>query len=346
MSFHALSLTITIAISTLYHVNCAALFGSDAFGLSVEQPMPCSQYPCKVTDAAAFSSNKTLIGARYAFLQTLRHRGHGSIRYDIVPPHGNFLIFLNGKEPLTYYLVISDVSATFNHPNFTQSITRVPKVSLTQSRDPWLSIWVSVSAREPAFIKLGYGYPMDANTLFTFTPDRKKVPKNYAVDAFLSELESSYIAGVELVRQAVVTSEPIVLDPSPKLILPEQRRREHEMLSNGQFYLPVANLPFTARGLMEEVNKFELTEKEMLALQYSVQTPGNFLFNVLQNKKKPGLKGYLRADFRTARRTTPGQDLVLEVVIPGGSSPIHDHGNASAVIKYCAGDLLLSITIQ
>ncbi|XP_055346534.1 uncharacterized protein LOC129594012 [Paramacrobiotus metropolitanus] len=175
---------------------------------------------------------------------------------------------------------------------------RVPKLSLTQSRDPWISIWVSVSAREPAFIKVGYGYPMDANTLFTFSPDRRKVPKNYQIDAFINQIQYIQI---------------------------------------NDFYLPVAGLPLAARGLLEEVIKLELTEEEIVALQYSVQTPGSFLYNILQKKKKPGLKRYLRADFRSARRTAPGQDIVLEVVVPGGSSPIRDHGNASAVIKVLYG---------
>ncbi|XP_055346552.1 uncharacterized protein LOC129594033 [Paramacrobiotus metropolitanus] len=345
MSIQAFHLVTVVVLSTLYCSDCAALSGNDTFSSPAEQATDC-QYPCHFGDLFTPSPNTSLNAdwSGYSYSMLLRHRGHGTVRFDIVPPKRNFWIYLNSFGGVrisgfwnVYGILISDVSATFNHPNFTQSTTRVPKVSLTQSRDPWMSIWVSVSAREPAFVKVGYGYPMDANTLFTFTPDRRKVPKNYQVDAFVSQTEAIQINGVKMARYPVVTSEPIVQDPSPKLILPEQRRREHEVLSIGQFYLPVARLPLAARGLLEEVSKFELTEEEIIAMQHSVKTPGSFLYNVLQKKKKPGLKEYLRADFRTARRTAPGQDLVLELVIPRGSSPIRDHGNASAVIKVLYG---------
>ncbi|XP_055346525.1 uncharacterized protein LOC129594005 [Paramacrobiotus metropolitanus] len=181
---------------------------------------------------------------------------------------------------------------------------------------------------------------METNTLFTFTPDPTKVPKNYLVDAFLNRLQYIQLEyGVELVHSPMVRHDPILLDPSPKLILPEQRRREHDMLTNGQFYLPAANLPFAARGLLEQVKNFELTEEEIMAIQYSVQTEGRFLYNIIKGKGKPGLTGYLRADLQTARRTAPGQEMVLEIWLPSGASSIHNHGDSSAVIKVLHGKI-------
>ncbi|XP_055357445.1 uncharacterized protein LOC129602452 [Paramacrobiotus metropolitanus] len=268
---------------------------------------------------------------------TLRYRGRGTVEFTIVPPKHTYIIALN-----EYQIIITtthDYWANFTHPNFTNSLVHNATSSLSMSKNPWLRIWLSFSARKPAFIKLGSGDLMHSNTIMQFSPNYV----DYKEDPFISQLTTIRLdSSVNLYKdtQPRVTMDPIILDPSPFLIPPQLRGRQHDQLHDEHFYLPVARLPWAARGLFEQVQNFELSDTEIKAIQYSVTTEGKFLFNVRQQKVLAGhFPGYLRADMQEPRRTAPGQEMVLEIWLPGQSSPIHNHGETSGIIKVLHGKI-------
>ncbi|GFG10268.1 cysteine dioxygenase [Aspergillus udagawae] len=93
------------------------------------------------------------------------------------------------------------------------------------------------------------------------------------------------------------------------------------------------------------------------AIHRSVITPGCWAYNKLKEKSKDHdpANGYLRitvgpnmviastvhedAVLIVPQGNSPGVPYVMEIWPPGNSSPIHDHGNASAIIKVLEGQI-------
>jgi len=78
------------------------------------------------------------------------------------------------------------------------------------------------------------------------------------------------------------------------------------------------------------------------AIQRSVSTEGLLGWNLLKAKStefgKDNFKGtYLRITLGYNLGDSPGVPYVLEIWPAGHYSPIHDHGDANAVIKVCLG---------
>ncbi|GFF34327.1 cysteine dioxygenase [Aspergillus udagawae] len=77
------------------------------------------------------------------------------------------------------------------------------------------------------------------------------------------------------------------------------------------------------------------------AIHRSVITPGCWAYNKLKEKSKDHdpANGYLRVTVGPNMGNSPGVPYVMEIWPPGNSSPIHDHGNASAIIKVLEGQI-------
>ncbi|KAK0549523.1 hypothetical protein OC844_006857 [Tilletia horrida] len=73
------------------------------------------------------------------------------------------------------------------------------------------------------------------------------------------------------------------------------------------------------------------------AIQYSITTPGALCHTKLGEKEKQF--GYLRVTIDNNQGDSPGQPYVLELWPAGNGSPIHNHGNANAVIKVLHGKI-------
>ena len=84
------------------------------------------------------------------------------------------------------------------------------------------------------------------------------------------------------------------------------------------------------------------------AIRFSIKTPGKILFKKLEDKKNefgPGktTETYLRVTLGEFRGDSPGIPYVLEIWPSNHGSPIHNHGNAFAVIKVLFGGLTISV---
>ena len=80
------------------------------------------------------------------------------------------------------------------------------------------------------------------------------------------------------------------------------------------------------------------------AIRYSIKTKGKILYNKLKEKsdefgESNPLETYLRVTLGMYRGNSPGIPYVLEIWPHQHYSPIHDHGNAYAVIKVVHGSI-------
>ncbi|KAJ5785332.1 uncharacterized protein N7503_010544 [Penicillium pulvis] len=108
-----------------------------------------------------------------------------------------------------------------------------------------------------------------------------------------------------------------------------------------------ANLPEACRKLYHNIAgpriALEAEFKELAdTIHKSVMTEGRFAYKLLREKCKT-LKDlpntYLRITIGSAQGNSPGIPYVMEIWPPGHKSPIHDHGNACAVIRVLSGSI-------
>ncbi|MDA8519564.1 cysteine dioxygenase [Acidovorax sp. NCPPB 4044] len=138
---------------------------------------------------------------------------------------------------------------------------------------------------------------------------------------------------------------PVNLDPAPLVVRPEDITLD----LIAQNTVSVAqNLPKECQLLYANVAgpNIRLASPDFpefaQAIQYSIATPGKMCFEKL--KEKAGGEGgfsYLRITLDGNLGDSPGQPYVLEVWPAGSHSPIHDHGQANAIIKVLHGQILI-----
>ena len=79
------------------------------------------------------------------------------------------------------------------------------------------------------------------------------------------------------------------------------------------------------------------------AINYSISTEGKILNEKLKEKGKDHGMSYLRVTLGPNRGSSPGVPYVLEIWPANSESPIHNHGNAYAVIKVLHGAIKVTI---
>ncbi|KAL9962279.1 hypothetical protein ACROYT_G031366 [Oculina patagonica] len=133
---------------------------------------------------------------------------------------------------------------------------------------------------------------------------------------------------------------PLVLDSS-KATLPE--------LGSNHFVMS-ASLPATCQELYGNVASPDValdwpysSPRLSDAINYSINTEGKILYEKLSEKSKDGGMSYLRVTLGTHRGFSTGIPYVLEIWPAGSESPIHNHGNAYAVIKVLHGAIKVTV---
>jgi hypothetical protein len=203
------------------------------------------------------------------------------------------------------------------------------------------SIWISVYAKdrhefENNFIKIGQGYVMEANIIAEFTAKNKK---GYELLSNIKHLELDENIHVQericLVEHFVKDREPIILTKKPDFIdfdrnlvfpsdLPEEGKKLYDRIEN--------------------LGNSDIDKKLIEAINFSLYTKDCLLYERLKekklNQKDPNMT-YLRVPFGydVGASGQPGQPIVLEIWPKGHYSPVHNHGDAVAVIKLLSGTL-------
>lgn len=136
---------------------------------------------------------------------------------------------------------------------------------------------------------------------------------------------------------------PVNLDPSPYIV--PSAEVSLEKLSDNSVTV-IADLPNACQRLYANVAgpSINLQPADFPdfaeAIQYSIITPNALCYNKLAEKDP--IFGYLRITIDPNLGDSPGQPYVLEIWPAGNGSPIHDHGDACAVIKVLHGQIHVS----
>jgi len=133
---------------------------------------------------------------------------------------------------------------------------------------------------------------------------------------------------------------PLVLDSSKTTL---------DILSTNHFTMS-ASLPATCRELYENVSSpgvaldWPYSNPRLSdAITYSINTEGKILNKKLKEKEERGDFQYLRVTVGSDRGSSPGIPYVLEIWPAKSESPIHNHGNAFAVIKVLYGAVKVTV---
>lgn len=124
-------------------------------------------------------------------------------------------------------------------------------------------------------------------------------------------------------------------------------------LDEGDFIFS-ASLPPACRELYENIKGCHLNYPEEVtgvklsdAIRFSIETKGCILFEKLREKEgefgEDKNESYLRVTLGHSLGKSPGIPYVLEIWPKGHYSPIHNHGNANAVIKVLHGTIHIGI---
>jgi hypothetical protein len=121
-------------------------------------------------------------------------------------------------------------------------------------------------------------------------------------------------------------------------------------------YMPKSNLSTISQKLYDCISgkKFILNTPDFPdfsdAIEYSINTPGMWCYECLQNKatefdkKNPNYEEtYLRITLGENNGESPGIPYVMEIWPIGHYSPIHNHGGSSAIIRVLNGSINVSL---
>ena len=224
-----------------------------------------------------------------------------------------------------------------------------------------VSYWFSFN-RNGRFLKYGKGYIMEETThleqgafgppkekpeddewWFIFRPDTPKQVMILTLGPVLYASKSL----VDMEKLVGFYPYPLTKNWSPVVI--DSSNSTLDNLARNDF-TQSASLPETCRELYENVaaagvaldapNKYP---KLSDAIKYSINTEGKILYKKLKEKREKGDMEYLRVTVGQDRGASPGVPYVLEIWPKGSESPIHNHGNAYAVIKVLYGVINISI---
>jgi len=193
----------------------------------------------------------------------------------------------------------------------------------------------------------GIGETREENIIYSYTFSNKN---NKDYKSFLESLVSIHCDDLDiirLVRDPITSSIPLLVKNTEDLTMDD--------IAKGT-YMPKANLSIMSQKLYDCIagNKFVLNTHDfpdfMKAIEYSIATPGKWCYECLKkkanefDKDKPNDKEtYLRITLGQNNGESPGIPYVMEIWPVGHYSPIHNHGDSSAIIRVLNGSINVSL---
>jgi hypothetical protein len=273
-------------------------------------------------------------------------KGQGTISFSIAA-NGPFRIVLNNDKSQSgsdsvVVLEVGDRATTFrmhddDGDGFAHTTSRDALVEVGTERTYWLSL-----DKNNWRLRFGKGEMLPNLTLFEYV-----IPEALQRDfGFIAEL--SYIALVNVPDEAVsahcLWAIPVTSMPAP-ILVPSDELTVDDIASGARTV--AADLPTSAQVLYGTVagNGIALDATDFpdfaAAINHSIDTPGCICYEKL--KKKDPAFGYLRVTIGPNQGDSPGSPHVVEIWPAGHSSPIHDHGNACAIIKVLHGSIKVEL---
>jgi len=222
----------------------------------------------------------------------------------------------------------------------------------------WLSFSTTYNEIAKEYIpdlRYGKGYAMQKTTLMheklsqlkhrgvepLFTVKTEKYAR-----VFQDVVSSSAAEGgvLDVQPRVYLSKTPLTVDPSPVAI----DSATASMMDIDLDRTLSTMLPEKARTLFDTVKNFQLDEIIINAIRFSLTTPGMTLYTIAE-KKGSSADGfgadevYIRVTVGKDSKIGPGIPFVLEIWPSGMKSPVHDHGNACAVIKVLHGQINIDV---
>ncbi|XP_033727172.1 uncharacterized protein LOC117316610 [Pecten maximus] len=239
-----------------------------------------------------------------------------------------------------------------------------------------ISYWFSYN-RDSLVLKYGKGYTMEETTCLQYdflagaTPvEQEEIRSRYqglfnAEDQGLVRLYDSvtlHLVGcsvsmsadlIDIEKKVAFRKNPFICNLSPVVL--DSAQATLFTLDNSSYTL-TGSLPAACKELYDNIRNCELNwppevDDVLLsdAIRFSIETDGCLLNNKLKEKAGefgPGSgaeETYLRVTLGHSLGNSPGIPYVLEIWPSKHYSPIHNHGNANAVIKVLFGQINISI---
>jgi hypothetical protein len=211
--------------------------------------------------------------------------------------------------------------------------------------------WFSLDSQNQT-LYAGIGEPREETIIYqyafnTINNDQRVINKTFLESLTHIELENNTITPMKLIRDPITKTTPMLVKSTDELTMDD--------IAEGK-YLPDANLSLTAQTLYRCVSgkKFVLDTKDFpefsKAIEYSINSPDGWCNKRLQqkatefNKDKPNiLETYLRITLNQNNGESPGIPYVMEIWPVGHYSPVHNHGNANAIIRVLHGSINVSL---
>jgi len=208
--------------------------------------------------------------------------------------------------------------------------------------------WFSVDSQNQK-LYAGIGEPRIETICYTYqfdiTDKLSEVNK-----MFLESLETlTFNVGIlplKLLKDPITSKVPLIVKNINSLTM--------DVIASNK-YLPNASLSQAGKTLYNCIagNKFILDSPDFpefsKAIDYSINTPGLWCNTRLKQKatefgKNPQpLETYLRITLGQNNGESPGVPYVMEIWPVGHYSPVHNHGNANAIIRVLHGNINVSL---
>ncbi|CAL2094397.1 cysteine dioxygenase family protein [Tenacibaculum sp. 190524A05c] len=265
----------------------------------------------------------------------------------IVIGQGTFALKTTNSDGFEIKLVAKENALLFSinkHNSQLFSVIDGKKELLTESNQVILdqdidaTYWVSLNGLNGVF-KFGIGEVRNDLTQFEFETNLKWVHNIDTIEP------SDNTEPVTLYR------DPIVYDPSLKIISTDEITIEDIALNN---YVVPTDLTESCQKLYNNISgkNFKLNTSDFPdftdAIEYSIKTPGCWCYETLKEKadefgeENPD-ETYLRITLGANQGDSPGIPYVIEIWPPNHYSPIHNHGDANAVIRVLHGEINVSL---
>ncbi|KAF2722171.1 hypothetical protein K431DRAFT_245419 [Polychaeton citri CBS 116435] len=276
----------------------------------------------------------------------------------------NFIINTDSKSDPSLQLSIGREEVLFFAKTQEQSLEQIsiPFKYLKTEDACWINskkpttYWLSIDT-ENGILRYGKYYTNKSMTLLEAVLKRKddtgvyvwEDPKSFDWLERVTTAQVTQDDGTQLDDDDVkIWPLPVMMDLSPFVVPGDEITLTQ--LENGTYTVP-ANLPESCQRLYGNVagKKILLDDDDFpdfsKAIERSCVTENCWAYQTLAKKaqefgEKPNLEcTYLRITLGYNTGDSPGVPYVLEIWPSGHYSPIHDHGNACAVIKVLHGDI-------
>lgn len=205
-----------------------------------------------------------------------------------------------------------------------------------------------------------YWFSLDAQNqrLFAGIGEVRKETAIYTIQSPTHTLSKKFLESLVCVHCENLQLRELLRDPitrSIPLLVKDKEGLTMHSLASGT-YIPKANLSLTSQKLHDCIagKQFILNTPDFpeftRAIEHSIATPGNWCYERLLQKSTEFDKDhpndketYLRITLGENNGESPGIPYVMEIWPVGHYSPIHNHGNSTAIIRVLNGTINVSL---